>query len=277
MAHLAVWLNAMADPLGRFLLAPIDIVPGWLSATAIAVATGLLSLVAFKYTSDQGAIRRIRNDIDAHLLALRLFNDSARVAFRAQGRIMLGAGRLFVLAVVPMLVMVVPVSLLLGQLGLWFEARPLRIGEEAVITLELGGAPTSSWPDVSLRPDEALEVAAGPVRVRTRREVCWNVIARTPGLHRLVFLVGDREYPKELAVGEGFMRVSSRRPGWEWPAILLNPEEDPFGPDEPVRSIAIEYPKRSSWTSGSGSWMTYWFVVSMVSAMCFRRALNVQV
>ena len=108
LARVAAWLNAAANFLGRWLLAPVGVVPGWLSATVVAAVTGVLLLVVFKYTSNQRAIKRVRNDIDANLLALKLFKDSTRVALRAQGRILLGAGRLFVLAVVPMLVMACP-------------------------------------------------------------------------------------------------------------------------------------------------------------------------
>ncbi len=120
-----------------------------------------------------------------------------------------------------------------------------------MITLELGGDAGSPWPAVSLEPTDAVEVAAGPVRVRSRREVCWNVKAREPGRHRLAFQVGDRTVAKELAIGDGFMRVSAERPGWDVSSILMNPWEEPFRPGEPVRSIAIVYPERSSWTSGT--------------------------
>jgi hypothetical protein len=277
MAWVAAWLNVGANVLGRWLLAPLGVLPGWLSATLVAAATGVLLLAVFKYTSDQRAIHRVRNDIDAHLLALKLFKDSARVALRSQGRILMGAGRLFVLAVVPMLVMAVPVTLLLGQLGLWYEARPLRVGEESVITLGLAGEPGSPWPAVTLEPTDAVDVTAGPVRVRSRREVCWSVKARRPGSHRLAFRVDDRTIDKELAIGDGFMRVSAARPGWDVSSILMNPREEPFRPGDPVRSIAIAYPERSSWTSGTGSWVIYWFVVSMAAALCFRRTLDVKV
>ena len=67
------------------------------------------------------------------------------------------------------------------------------------------------------------------------------------------------------------MRVSTQRPGWEWSAILLNPWEEPFRPDSSVRSIEMDYPERSSWTSGTHSWLIYWFVVSMAAALCCRR------
>ena len=59
LTHLAVWLNALANALGR-VLAPIAWLPGWLSATLVAAVTGVVMLIAFKYTSNQRAIRRAR-------------------------------------------------------------------------------------------------------------------------------------------------------------------------------------------------------------------------
>jgi hypothetical protein len=277
LALVAAWLSAAASFLGRFALGWIGVVPGWLSATAVAAVTGVLMLAAFKFTSNQHAIKRVRNDIDANVLALKLFKDSARVALKAQRRILSGALDLFILAVVPMLVMAVPMTLLLGQLALWYEARPLEVGEDAVITLKLNQKQAASWPAVSLRPTEAVEVIAGPVRVRKNREVCWNVKARQSGGHQLSFQVGEQSFAKELAIGDGFMRVSTERPGWDWSRILLNPWEPPFRPGEPVHSIAVDFPTRSSWTSGSGYWVIYWFAVSMIAALCFKGVLKVNV
>jgi hypothetical protein len=188
-----------------------------------------------------------------------------------------GAGRLFVLALLPMAVMAVPVTLLLGQLSLWYQQRPLQIGEDAVVTVRLNGGTDSPLPEVQLEPMAAAETMLGPVRVLSKREVCWNIKARTSGYHRLVFHVGEQVVVKELATGEGFLRVSVLRPGWVCSDILLHPWEKPFGPDSPVRSIAVDYPARSSWTSGTDWWMIYWFVVSMVAALCFKRALKVNV
>ncbi len=277
LAWIAAWLSAGASLVGRYLLAPVAVLPGWLSATAIGAVTGVLLLAVFKHTSNQPAIHCVRNDIDAHLLALKLFRDSAAVALRAQARVIAGAARLLLLAVVPMLVMAIPVTLVLAQMSLWYEARPLRIGEESVVTLALAGDASAPWPSVSLRPTDAVEVEAGPVRVRNRREVCWNLRAREPGSHRLEFQVGDQAVAKELAIGDGFMRVSLERPGWDWSSILLSPWESPFRPGDPVRSIAVAYPQRSSRIYGSGAWVIYWFVVSFVVALIFRRALNVKI
>jgi len=277
LTRIATWLNVPANWLGKLLLAPIGLVPGWLSATLVSAATGVLLLVVFKYTSNQRAIKRARDDIKAHLLALKLFKDSTWVAVRAQGRVLAGALRLLALALVPMLVMTVPVCLLLGQLALWYESRPLRVGEEAVVTLKLEGDAGAPWPDVRIEPTPAAEVVVGPVRVLSKREVCWNVKACKNGYHRIRFRVDRETGDKELAIGDAFMRVSAKRPGWSWSEVLMHPWEQPFRPGSAIRSIEIDYPDRLSWTSGTGWWVVYWLVASMVAALCLRPLVNVHI
>ena len=272
-----VWLNSLANALGRVVLAPFAVLPGWLSATLAAAVTGVLFLVVFKYTSPQRAIKRVRADIKANLLALKLFKDNTSAVMQAQGRVFAGAGRLLVLSLVSVLVMLLPAGLILGQLGLWYQARPLRVGEEALVTLRLNPDPQAGWPDVALEPTGAAEVLVGPVRVRDKREVCWTVRAREDGYHRLAFRVGDRAFDKELAVGDGFMRVSAMRPGWDLEEVLRHPDEEPFRPDSPVRSIDIEYPERPSLVSGTDWWIGYWFVVSLIAGFCFRGWLKVNI
>jgi hypothetical protein len=277
LIRVIVWLNAAANALGEWVLAPIGVLPGWLSATAIAVVTGVLLLVVFKYTSNQRAIKRVRDDINANLLALKLFKDSAGVAVVAQQRLLQGAARLFVLALIPIAVMAVPVALLLGQMSLWYQQRPLRVGEEAVVTLTLNGDADDPFPKVSLTPADAVETAIGPVRAFSKREVCWTIVGQERGYHRLEFQVGDQTVAKELAVGDGFMRVSRWRPPWIWSQTLEHPWEAPFTPESPVRSIEISYPPRPSWTSGTNYWMIFWFAVSFAAGLCFRRVLRVNV
>jgi hypothetical protein len=275
LTQVTIWLTAVANALG-WLLSPIALLPGWLSVTIVGVLSGIVLLGIFKRTSNQKAIKRVRDNIKANMLALKLFKDSARVALRAQGQLFVGAFWLFAHGVVPLLVMVIPVTLLLGQLSLWYQKRPLQIGEEAVVTLKLNGGPESSFPDLDLQ-SEGAEVLVGPVRVLSKREVCWEIVAREKGYHRLTFQMGDQTMEKELAVGDGYMRVSSQRPGWEWSDVLTHPRERPFPSHSLVRSIEIDYPRRASWTSGSDWWVVYWFAVSLVSAFCFKGVLKVNV
>lgn len=274
LTQIVVWLNAAANALGQVFVF-VGFLPGWLSATIIAIVSGMAMLIAFKYTSNQRAIKRTRQDIRANLLAAKLFHDSLPVGFRAQGRVLFAAVRLLLFAIVPILAMLVPMTLLLGQLALWYQARPLRINEEAVITLKLRGDADAPWPTVILEPNDAIADTHGPVRVFSQREICWNVQAKKAGCRRLVFRVGDEPVEKEFAVGDALMRVSTRRPDWDWSDALLHPRETPFGPESAVQSIEVQYPTRLSWTSGADNWIYYWIAISLVTGFCCRGLFKV--
>ncbi len=274
LTDIVVVLNTGANALGRT-LAPIGWLPGWLSITLVSVITGIGLLLIFKYTSNQRAIKGVRRSIRANRLTGSLFRDRVALGFRAQGCALLGGARLLLLNIVPMLVMSIPVALLLCQLSVWYQAKPLRVGEETTVTLKLNGDIGEPMPAVILEPTSAVEDTAGPARVFNQREVCWNLIAREPGLHRLRFSIEGQTFEKEIAIGDGFMPVSPLRPSWDWFDAMEYPREKPFGRDSVVQSIAIEYATRSGWASGANNWIIYWFAVSLIAGFLLRHRLGV--
>ena len=278
VARIVIWINTLTNAVGRFLLEPvITALPGWLSNTIISAVTGVLMLIIFKYTSNQRAIGHVRDGIKAGLLALKLFRDSLAVTFKSQGQVFKGAFLLLFYAIRPMLVMIVPVSLLLAQMALWYQARPLRVGEQAVVTMQLNDNIGSAWPTVDIESTSAAEVTIGPVRVLSKRQIYWQIMARENGSHHLTFQVGQQQFEKELAVGDGFKPVSAQRPGWHFSEILLYPLEKPFSADSVVQSISVDYPDRQGRTSGTGWWLLYFFVASMAFAMLFKPLLKVRI
>jgi hypothetical protein len=276
LAQIVAWINVPANALGKLFLAPIGMLPGWLSNTIISAVAGVIFLVIFKYTSNQSARGRIWDKIKANMLAQRLFKDSLVVTLQALGRIFKCAFFLLVGAVRPLLVMIVPVCLLLSQMGLWYEFRPLRPGEEALVTMKINGESDSPWPNVSIEPKPETEITIGPVRVLSKREIYWKIKAVKNGFSSIVFNIDNQQIEKELVIGDGFMRISPERPGWQWADILLYPWEKPFGPDSTVQSITIDYPKRISITSGSFWWIIYFFVISVMFALIFMPVLKVR-
>jgi len=276
-AQVISWVNVIMNAFGRFLLAPIAVLPGWLSNTIISAVTGVFLLVIFKYTSNQRAIGKVRDDIKANMLALKLFKDSISVTLHAEAGVFKGALLLLFHAIPPMLVMIFPVSLLLAQMSLWYQSRPLLPGEVAVMTVKLNGNVGGRWPTVNIEPTPVAEVTIGPVRVFSRRQICWEIKALENGKHRITLNVNRHQIEKELVIGDGFMRVSSTRPAWNWANILVNPKEEPFGPDSIIQSVNIDYPDRLSWTSGTDWWLVYFFVASMVLALILKPFMKVMI
>ncbi|MFN8708039.1 MAG: hypothetical protein ACK50J_15280, partial [Planctomyces sp.] len=77
-------LNQPANFAGRYLLAPIGMLPELFGAVFVAVVTGAILLLIFKYTSNQSAVRRVRSRMRAEFLALSLFRDSVVVCLGCQ-------------------------------------------------------------------------------------------------------------------------------------------------------------------------------------------------
>jgi len=277
LAPVFAWINVVTNAVVGSLFAMIGQMPGWLSNTIISAVMGVVLLVLFKYTSNQKAIGQVKDTIKANMLALKLFKDELQVTFQAQGRVFLGALQLLRHSLRPLFVMIVPVLLILAQMGLWYQWRPLRSGEEAMVTMRLNEGANDTMPDVQLMDSGAAHVIAGPVRIASKREICWQIRAGEEGRHEIIFQVGDQKIGKELVIGDELARVSAIRPGWEWTAMILHPIEKPFANDSPVHSIAIDYPDRTSWTSGTDWWMAYFFVVSIIFALIFKPFLNVKI
>ena len=277
LVQLITWVNVVTNAIGGFFLAPVASVPGWFSITVISAVLGVFLLIIFKYTSNQKAIGHVRDDIKANLLAVKLFKDSFSVTFRSQARVFCASFKLLFYSIVPMLVMIVPVILIMAQMSLWYQARPLLPGDEPVIVRLKLNDNLDTLPQVILESLPAARTMIGPVRVFTKKEIFWKIKPVEDGNYNLIFHIGDRRYEKQLAVGEGFMRLSPKRPGADFVDILLYPLEKPFTSDFLVHSISINYPERDSRINGTDWWIVYFFVVSMIFAFMFKPFLKVRI
>ncbi|MHC4394417.1 MAG: hypothetical protein ACYS1A_02060 [Planctomycetota bacterium] len=277
LAHIITWINVLTNALAGFLLSWLAVLPGWLSNTIISAIMAVLLLINYKYTSNQRALGRVRDNIKADMLALKLFKDSILVTLQSEGRLFKGALLVLLHSIRPILVMIVPISLLVAQLGLWYQTRPLLPTEETVVIMKLNDKIESPLFNFSIEATDAIEVTAGPVRILSKHQICWKIRALESGYHRVIFRVGQEQIEKQLAIGDGFMRVSAERPGWHWADILLNPLEKPLTRDSIVQSISINYPDRLSRTSGTDWWLIYFIVATFVFALLFKPFLKVRI
>ena len=280
VAGIVGFLNSVMNAVFGVLFAPVAMIPGWLSITIISVAVGPLLLVIFKYTSNQTAIRRVGDEIKANMLVLKLYKDSVSVTLEAQGKIFKGLFFKLAHALMPMVVMVIPVTLLLGQMSLWYQARPLQDGDESLVTLTVRGEVGDDLPDVSIKSVDGGEITMERSKFEGGRQYCW-MIRGTDGSDKagqIVFDVAGEEVVKEFAVGDAFMRVSALRPSKEdWVGQLLNPWEKPFGADSAVKSISVEYPERGGVFFGMEMWIWHFFIASMIGGFVFMPVFKVKI
>jgi len=276
-AQITSWINVPMNFLARILMAPLADMPPWLSNAVISTLIGLLMLIMFKYTSNQDAIGKIKDYIKANMLVLKLFKDDITVTMQALGRLFKGAFQMLFHALRPMAVMIIPISLIVSQMALWYQFRPLQTGEQALVTMQLSGEADAPWPQVTMDTNGAAEITTEKTRVFANRQFCWMITAKQPGLNHLTFNVDSQQVEKELAVGEGFMRVSAQRPGQNFENVFMHPAERPFKADSPVKSITIEYPEKDGQLWGVPLWIVYFLVISMASFLVFKPIFKVKI
>ncbi len=239
----------------------------------ISALTGVAMLLVFKATSNQRAIRRTRDLIRAHLLAMRLFRDDARVVVESQKKVLRTNLTYLRYAVVPIVFILPIVVLIMVQLDLRYGPAPAQPGEAVVVKAIFNGAVDD---DVTLAAPPGIVVETPALRIPYKHEADWRVRPAKAGRFELSLKSKGATYGKELVAGEaGVGRVSSRRVSGIW-SQLTNPGERPLSGD--LVAIEVKYPSRQNKLFGLGvHWVLTFFVVSLVAAFALKGVLKTEV
>jgi hypothetical protein len=262
----------------------------WAQITALALVTAVLALLIFRRTSNQRAIRRLKDRIISHLLEIVLYRDELRVVLRAQRALLWDNLRYLAHSLVPLAVMVVPMAILLIQADLRLGRRALRPGEPTIVAVKLrSDADLLGKLSLSVPPGIALETP--PVRIPALNEVDWRVRARRPGLWHLRFSyggagfqsayggAGPRPAPeaKQIVVGNAGGRISTQRVSGWW-QHLLHPGEPPLPAAGRFASVTVSYPSAPLRLFG---WRMHWLwpylVLTLLIGYLLKGPLRVQV
>lgn len=240
----------------------------------ISLLSGAAILWIFRLTSDQEALRRTKNRLQAHLLELRLFGDEPSLVWRAQRELLLDNLRLIRLLLWPLLVLTIPMALLFVYLDALYGHRPLVVGQAAIVTLQMKRSLDPLAPPPILQAPGAIAVETPPVRILDDRQISWRVRPLGPCSGRLQIVFPDGAVEKTIQAGAGPKFLSTRRVS----SIL-----DLFGHplEKPLRSglvewIEVRYPPADvSWFSLSFHWLVWFLLLSTASALLLNRRLRV--
>src|ERR1700758_3560286 len=191
-----------------------------------SVLTAVLSLLAVRWTSDQKAIRRVKNLMGAHLLEVRLFPDQLGVVLRAYLALFGNTFLYLRYALVPLLVLSVPLVILFAQMESYFGYTPVEARRDFLIFTTFQTA--DSLTDASLLLPPGLVQSAPPVHILSEREVDWRVRAEQPGTYDIRVRLRGSDFSKRIVAGSGLTRVvSEREQGSAW-RQLIDPGEPPL-------------------------------------------------
>jgi len=243
---------------------------------AASLATGLLIVVIFRYTSDQKAIRRAKDQLQAQLLAVRLYQDQLRVVLRAYPRILLGTLRYIRLTLLSTAVMLVPIIALMVQMDRYLGWTPLAPGKAFLVKVRV--AAPDALQSVELQLPSGLSRTATPVRIPAENEVVWRVTAEREGRYKADVVVGGQRFSKEVLVGNGLARISTARWRGRFWRRLLESGEDALPQGAPVEAISITYlPRNLDLAFAEWNWMIVFFLAAMAWALLFKKVLRIEI
>jgi hypothetical protein len=244
--------------------------------TVISLVAGAALLLVYKATSSQAGIRRTKDQIWARFYELRLFQHDIRLLLAAQGSLLKANLKYLSHSLVPLLFMVPPVVLLLGQLNLRYGLRPLRPGETTLLTLKVRD--TGALEDVRIESDGGcVIVASDAVRVPVLNEAVWRLRATQEGRCSVTVHAGGESVSKEIVVGGGASPVSPRRIGTRWWELALTPGEHPLRAKS-VAVLQVTYPERDFRLAGVQlPWWLAFFILSLAFGLVLKSPLKVQI
>lgn len=280
-------LNAVLVKLASLVLAPFAALPSQVALIVIAVVAGALAAICYRHVSNQTALKRVADQVRASLLAMRLFKDDLRSVFAAQASLFKASGLRLWYSLPPLVVLIVPFVLLLVQLAMWYEFRPLAPGEKSLIEVRIAPAAWSDYQDLRLVAPDGVDVTTKPVRDVHNHSITWRVCPQAVPASKdplmLRFKLRERQVvEKQLAVSatggaNELVFVSPRRPGTSFWDRLIYPGEPALPSDSPIQAISIDYQTRMNTLFGVAVpwWLTF-FVVSILAALALKPVIKVQ-
>jgi hypothetical protein len=243
---------------------------------AISVVIGFVMVVVFRYTSDQKAIGRAKDQLKAHLLAVRLFQDQLPVVMRAYGRIFRGTGRYLRLAFMPFLISLLPITILIFQVDRYLGSRPFNTAQPFLVEAQVSDGDSLNGVELHLPP--GLRNSAPAVHIPKGKKVVWRLLAERDGQYDVQLTAASQTVSKRVVVSEGLARLSPVRLRGQFWRRLLSSSEAPLPDAGSIQSISVNYPAREIdlgwWT---WNWIVLFFVVSLIAGFVFKSALGIQV
>ena len=242
----------------------------------VSIVIGLLMVVVFGYTSNQKAIKIAKDQLKAHLLAVRLFQDQLHVVVGSYGSILRGTGRYLKLAFMPLLYVIIPITFLIVQLDRYLGSTGIPASEPFLLTAQVRNSDILS--DISLDLPPEVAVTAPAVHVPAEHEIVWRLSSSKVGDYEIKLSAAGQSVTKTLHVSTELAQISPVRLRGHFWERLFSSAESAIPEKSPIESVAINYPARNIDIAGyEMNWIWLFFILSMIAGLIFKELLGIQV
>lgn len=237
-------------------------------------------VVLFGKVSNQDAIRRVKEQIGAALLEVVLFRRDLSISLKAQGALLIGGIKYFLLAMGPVLILAIPFALILGHINLRLGARPLAVGEEGILAVSV--ARGTDLRSIDIKAPLGVDVV-GPVRVPKSSSLFWRLSPqRSETLNFEVQGPSGSTLTEELVASPHMTTLPAgiylSKSDWLSQMLFPNGGSTQRISTAPFQSIELTYPQRVySFFGVEMSWITGFLIISIIAGYLGSRVLGISV
>lgn len=256
-----------ADSLLDFFLAPFNEFHPIVGLTVISILTGIVMVLIYRFTSNQEAIRKVKNQIKIHFMEIRVYKEDMTQTLIAQKKILTNNFKYMALSLKPGLLLIFLIIFILAPLNVRYGYLPLKLGDSFIVTVKTipGKSPVDL--NITLDAPDAVEVETPPLRLVEEREINWRLKAKKAGEHVLQFLLPtDARIGKEIVIDQnGLAKIAPEMRQEGILAALYNPIEVPLPKNGLLEEVKINYPPR--YFDMLGGWTTDWLVIFILISL----------
>lgn len=258
-------------------LAPFDALPPFWGLTLISLLSGVAMLWVVGRTTPQRRIEVARARMASAIYELRLFLDSPRRIFAAQGRLLLWSFAYVAYMLPAFLLLSLPLGILFLQLEARHGQAPLPLNTPIVVKISLDADRAGALAgDLLMEPPAGVRVTAPPLRVLDERLVYARVVITEPGTHDLVVRAAGTPVSKRLSADPGAIQVAPERTRGAGLLVSYG-NEAPLPRAAGIASISVPHPAMPDSRLGVPMpWWLYWLLVATVAALALRRPMGVE-
>ncbi len=257
------------------LLAPFAKLPPFWGIFFLSLVTSLFVLVVYRAVSSPKKVMDTKNQIKAHILAIRLYRDFWRTIVSSFFKSLYYTGKYFALNLGPLLLVLPLMFLLFVQMDIRYGMRPFRADEN--ITVKAGFDRELGAVNAEIRPDSHFRPTMNPVYIKSLREIDWKLKAGADGSTAIAITVDGVTVRKNLVIGNKLPALSNKKMAASSLEHFIYPVEKLLEPGAPLRSISIQYPARSiSFLGFRTHWLVYYLILTMIFALALKNRFGVE-
>lgn len=269
-------INTFFNTLFDILLFPFQNLNAFWAILFVSFLTGIVMLSIFKKVSNQKKIHRVKNKIKAYLLELRLYNDDISLSLSATVRLFTSNLLYFVQVVRPLIVLFIPVSLILIQIGSRYGNRPLNPQEQTTVSVTV--KENIKMQEISLISSKGIIIETDPVRIPNQHKIYWRVKGLQNGTWNVSCRYNTEKIEKRVVVGTSATLMSNSRKSKYSISAFLHPAEKTLPKNQFLKEITIHYPEEPIEFAGLHiHWLALFFVLSIMFGFVFKGFLGVEI